>query len=182
MTIDLLSILAGATSQSAHQTAGWQEAIFTTYSSARIALFAASLAVFGLTFTAVSTLTRIKDKLYDNEKYQAMVQRLRAIDKSIGEYRSYEQLNTVFQLARWVALLNVAYHFTALIWVNWIFALGGLVAVVWMIAMVAWFAHLAHVHTAAITKLDQFQLDEQRREQAKGSIEQHAKPYLNLTV
>src|SRR4051812_38682409 len=111
--IDVLNILAqatqGATQSIASTAAGsdWHSALVGAYGKVQLALAAGSIAIFGLTFTAVSTLTRIKDKLYDDKTYQDLVQRQRAIDPALKEYRPYEQLTHVFQTARWFAFGNV---------------------------------------------------------------------------
>lgn len=187
MMIDLLEILAsGAASQPTtqavvHAVEGWSQSIMSAYGSMRGPAFGGSLALCGLTFTAFSTLSRIKDKLYDSEEYHAMVRRARAIDESLEEYGPYRQLTWAYELTRWAAVVNVIYHFVSFFWFNWLSAIGGCVLILGMLALLAFVVGRFHANLATITEMDQHKADQQRLSDAAKKSEE-PKPYARLRL
>lgn len=92
--------------------------IVSDYHSAQGWLIAGSLALLGLSFTAFSTLNRIKDKVYGDPRFKKRIQRLRAIELDIDPFVQYEQLLKTYDRARLMAGASACFQIT-LGWLPW---------------------------------------------------------------
>lgn len=174
MTTEIMGLLGQATTQP------WTDAIDVAYGRSQVVLATISFAMFALTFTAVSTLTRIKDKLYDEPAYQDRVKRLQSIDPDLKDYKPFQQLNRVFTLARWMCLISGIFNLVLVFRSTWWLAILAYAAFAVLIGSVAYFAHLFHANLSEITRIDQQKLDEARRKQRDLAEADENKKYIKL--
>jgi hypothetical protein len=154
-------------------------ALVAGYQHAQIPIATLSFGLFATSFTAMSTLTRIKDKLYDDKEYHSRVRRLRAIDKGLVEYKPYSELERSFLFMRWFCLasgiVNVAFGMWINCWTSIVgFAIFGIL--LFRTARVVWFFH---INLAEITRIDQEKLDENRIKEAEAA-RLRPKSYISL--
>jgi hypothetical protein len=155
------------------------DSIVTSYQHAQIPLATLSFGLFAASFTAMSTLTRIKDKLYDTDAYQKRVAQLRAINKELVEFKSYQQVENSFTFMRWACLASGILNILLGFWANWWTSATGFAIFLFLLFVTSRVVWFFHVNLAEITRMDQEALNEENSKAAKARAAQ-PKPYAKL--